>query len=348
MNQYELKRIVEAVLFVSEKPMTVKEIWNKLFGPSSGGRDSETKATGEPLNKAQDVANQGSDPEGSAAAEVDSHEESFLDYGVSKDDVYQAICALQSDYEGRGCELKSVASGYRFQVNEDLALWLQRWKAEKPPRYSRAVLETLAIIAYKQPITRAEIEDIRGVAVSSHIVKGLLEREWVRIVGHKEVPGRPALFATTKTFLDYFNVASLEELPTLAEIKELGVKNPHADSDLPAVAELSVEDSPVADDAQAEYTLEEDSVEKQADNTIKNAVECKSSSSEEAARDLMTDVHIGSIFDASPDTAPEAMDSVRAGAETEVETVDVASEELGANSELPDLHAEDAKVLIET
>lgn len=266
MNEYELKRIVEAVLFVSDKPMTVKEIWRKLFGPNVEAKSSSTdkksgKKTAKQSKAAQpldEVSSEDQNPVVGEAPEdnqVDSENkadtdaqsdhndidtddmstELFMDYGVSKDDVYQALCALQSDYAGRGCELKEVASGYRFQVNEDLAIWLQRWKAEKPPRYSRAVLETLAIIAYKQPITRAEIEDIRGVAVSSHIVKGLLEREWVRIVGHKEVPGRPALFATTKTFLDYFNVTSLEELPTLAEIKELGVRQ-STDEELPSGA----------------------------------------------------------------------------------------------------------------
>ncbi len=116
-------------------------------------------------------------------------------------------------------ELKEVASGYRFQVKSDLAPWLQRWTQERPPRYSRALLETIALIAYRQPITRAEIEDVRGVNVSSNILRTLLEREWVKIVGHRDLPGRPALYATTKQFLDYFNLKSLSELPTLAELE---------------------------------------------------------------------------------------------------------------------------------
>lgn len=132
-----------------------------------------------------------------------------------------ALEALAQDYAARGVELKEVSSGYRFQVRTRYAGWVGRLWEEKPGRYSRAVLETLALIAYRQPITRGEIEDIRGVAVSSNIIKGLQEREWIRVVGHREVPGRPALFATTRQFLDYFNLKSLDELPPLTEIRDL-------------------------------------------------------------------------------------------------------------------------------
>ncbi len=132
---------------------------------------------------------------------------------------------ISNEYQGRGFELKQVASGYRFQVIKEVAPWVSRLWDEKPQRYSRALLETLSLIAYRQPITRGDIEDIRGVAVSSHIIKTLLEREWVRVVGHKDVPGRPAMFATTRKFLDYFNMKSLDELPTLAEIKDLDSMN---------------------------------------------------------------------------------------------------------------------------
>lgn len=131
------------------------------------------------------------------------------------------ISALQADYNGRGVELQQVASGYRFQVCADVGPWVSRLWEERPQRYSRALLETLALIAYRQPITRSEIEDIRGVTVSTPIVKTLLEREWVRIAGHKEVPGRPALFATTRQFLDDFNLQSLADLPALANIRDL-------------------------------------------------------------------------------------------------------------------------------
>ncbi len=128
---------------------------------------------------------------------------------------------LEQDCEFRGYELKQVASGYRFQVKQDVSPWLIRLWDEKPPKYSRAVLETLALIAYRQPVTRAEIEDIRGVTGSSAIIKTLMDREWVRIVGHRDVPGKPGLYATTKYFLDYFNLKSLDELPTLADLMDL-------------------------------------------------------------------------------------------------------------------------------
>jgi segregation and condensation protein B len=129
--------------------------------------------------------------------------------------------ALVQSYEGRGIELKEVASGFRFQVRQETGPWVSRLWDEKPSRYSRALLETLALIAYRQPITRSEIEEIRGVSVSSHIVKTLIEREWIRVAGHRDVPGRPALFATTREFLDSFNLKSLAELPSLSEIRDL-------------------------------------------------------------------------------------------------------------------------------
>lgn len=123
--------------------------------------------------------------------------------------------------ETSGIELIEIASGYRLQAKAQLSEWLSKLWDDRAPRYSRAFLETLAIIAYKQPITRAEIEEIRGVTVSSTIIKTLLEREWIRVVGHREVPGRPAILGTTKEFLDHFNLKSLSELPTLAEFKDL-------------------------------------------------------------------------------------------------------------------------------
>jgi|TARA_B100000745_G_scaffold16546_1_gene11891 segregation and condensation protein B len=129
--------------------------------------------------------------------------------------------SLMSDYQGRGIELIEVASGYRFQARPEYAIWVGRLWEEKPQRYSRALLETLALIAYQQPITRSEIEDVRGVSVSTNIIKTLLERDWVRVVGHKDVPGKPALYATTKAFLDYFNLKSLEQLPSLMDVRNL-------------------------------------------------------------------------------------------------------------------------------
>jgi|GEM_PF-99649 len=138
-----------------------------------------------------------------------------------KDSLNIVLKELAESYQNRGIELKEVASGFRFQVRREMGPWVSRLWQEKSPRYSRAILETLALIAYRQPITRGEIEEIRGVAVNTQIVKTLLERNWVRIVGHRDVPGRPAMFATTRQFLDYFNMQSLQEMPSLAEIRDL-------------------------------------------------------------------------------------------------------------------------------
>ena len=133
----------------------------------------------------------------------------------------EVIKLLQEDYSGRGIEVVEVAGGFRINVNQDYSPWVSRLWEERPARYSRALLETLSLIAYRQPITRGEIEDIRGVSVSSNIMKTLLEREWVRVVGQRDVPGRPSLYATTREFLNYFSLKSLDELPTLAEIRDL-------------------------------------------------------------------------------------------------------------------------------
>jgi segregation and condensation protein B len=171
----EIKRIVEALLFAANRPMTCKQI--------------------------QQVFPELEQPE--------------------LQEIEAAIDAIIEDYRLRPIELKQVASGYRFQVRQELASWVSRLFEEKPPRYSRALLETLAIIAYRQPVTRGDIEDIRGVSVSSSIIQTLLERDWVRVIGHKEVPGRPGLYATTKQFLDYFNISTLNQLPTLQEIIDL-------------------------------------------------------------------------------------------------------------------------------
>lgn len=143
--------------------------------------------------------------------------------------IRDALNAIAQDCEGRGFELKEVASGFRFQVRQTLSPWISRLSEEKPQRYTRALLETLGLIAYRQPITRGDIEEIRGVAVSSTIIRTLLDREWIRVVGHRDVPGRPAMFATTRHFLDYFNLKNLQELPPLAEIRDLDQLNPELD-----------------------------------------------------------------------------------------------------------------------
>ena len=178
--------------------------------------------------------------------------------------------AISEECGDRGFELKEVASGFRFQVKQELSEWVAKLWEERPPRYTRALLETLALIAYRQPITRGDIEEIRGVAVSSNIIRTLLDREWIRVVGHRDVPGRPAMFATTKQFLDYFNLKSLQELPPLAEIKELDSAEEDLDFadgmanqrviDLPeeSVDENSVE---LSEAEKAEMLAEEEAIE---------------------------------------------------------------------------------------
>jgi segregation and condensation protein B len=136
-------------------------------------------------------------------------------------EISRSLEQLRVDCANRGVELKKVASGYRLQVRQDLNEWVARLWTERPQRYSRALLETMALIAYRQPITRGEIESVRGVSVSTSIIRTLQERDWIRVVGHRDVPGKPALFGTTKTFLDSFNLQNLDDLPTLAEIRDM-------------------------------------------------------------------------------------------------------------------------------
>lgn len=190
----------------------------------------------------------------------------FLDeYQPSRDELHAALAALAEDCEERGIELVEVGSGFRYQARQDYAQWMARLWEEKPARYSRALLETLSLVAYRQPVTRGEIEDIRGVSVSSHIMKTLQEREWVKVVGHRDVPGKPAMYATTRQFLDYFGLKGLGDLPTLAEIRdidsinaELDLAEPgseHADTDgeaeEAAARQMSIDDIVAAEAAEA-------------------------------------------------------------------------------------------------
>jgi segregation and condensation protein B len=165
----------------------------------------------------------------------------------SRDQIRQALQDLEVDYTDRGMELKQVGSGFRIQVRQDYEPWIGKLWQDKAPRYSRALLETLAIIAYRQPITRAEIEEIRGVAVSTNITRTLQEREWVKVVGHRDVPGKPAMFGTTKEFLDYFNLKSLEDMPTLAELRNLD--SFHPELDLEGGKTEAAEETDVSDDS---------------------------------------------------------------------------------------------------
>jgi segregation and condensation protein B len=165
-------------------------------------------AAGEPLNHAQ------------LAALFDESAQ------PANSDISKALEELDEDCAGRGVELKKVASGYRLQVKQSMQEWITRLWSERPQRYSRAMLETLSLIAYRQPITRGEIESVRGVSLSSNIIRTMQERDWIRVVGHRDVPGKPALFGTTKAFLDHFELQSLDDLPTLSEIRDLDSLEP--------------------------------------------------------------------------------------------------------------------------
>jgi segregation and condensation protein B len=173
-------------------------------------------------------------------------------------EISKALEQLQEDCEGRGIELKKVASGYRLQVKQSLHGWVSRLWKERPQRYSRALLETMSLIAYRQPITRGEIEAVRGVSVSTSIIRTLQEREWIRVVGHRDVPGKPALFGTTKLFLDYFDLQNLDDLPTLAEIRDMESLEP----------ELDLEPAPPAADVRAQDDLPDDDLETDEDVDI--------------------------------------------------------------------------------
>lgn len=201
--------------------------------------------------------------------------------------VRKVLAEIEADCEGRGFELKEVASGYRFQVRQQYGEWIGRLWEERPPRYTRALLETLALIAYKQPITRGDIEEIRGVAVSTNIVRTLLEREWIRVVGHRDVPGRPAIYATTKAFLDYFNLSSLDELPTLSEIKDLDNVNVQLDLEEELIEPRSLEINP--EESEAAEAAEDANLEEvtQRVNTIQENI--KTLLAEEEEDDLDDD-----------------------------------------------------------
>ena len=186
MDQEKLKNIIEAVLLSAEKPMNVAQL-DALFVLDLEDQDNEKP---------------------------------------TRDEIRKVLHELEEDYVGRAFELKQVASGFRLQVRQDYADWVGRLWEEKPARYSRALLETLALIAYRQPITRGEIEEVRGVSVSSNIIKTCIERDWIKVLGHKDVPGRPSLYGTTREFLDYFNLKTLDELPSLAEITDIDKLHP--------------------------------------------------------------------------------------------------------------------------
>ncbi len=190
-----------------------------------------------------------------------------------RDAVRKAIDVLNEEYAERGIEIHRVASGYRLQVKKELAPWVSRLWEEKPARYTRALLETLSLIAYRQPITRGEIEDVRGVAVSSNIIKTLMEREWIRVLGHRDVPGKPAMYGTTREFLDYFNLKSLSQLPTLQELRDIESINAELDLDegkeVPEQAsEQAPDDNQELQEAAPDLQAVDDTTAPQAEDTI--------------------------------------------------------------------------------
>ncbi|MED7668632.1 SMC-Scp complex subunit ScpB [Pseudomonas moraviensis subsp. stanleyae] len=224
----------------------------------------------------------------------------------------KALTLLGKSCEGRAFELKEVSSGYRLQIREKFSPWVGRLWEERPQRYSRALLETIALIAYRQPITRGEIEDVRGVAVNSNIVKTLLEREWIRVVGYRDVPGKPAMFATTKAFLDHFNLKNLEDLPPLAELREMEAEPVLDFDDAPVPQSLQeLADASAEPEEEKEETsfhsllLELDSMEEgiktDFDDLLRDAVDGEAPVSEPEIIEPAIEVELETAPDAEPE-----------------------------------------------
>jgi len=220
----------------------------------------------------------------------------------TRDEIRQALHEMAEDYQTRGYELKQVASGFRLQVKQEYASWVGRLWEEKPARYTRALLETMALIAYRQPITRGEIEEVRGVSVSSNIIKTLLERDWIKVLGHKDVPGKPTLYGTTKEFLDYFNLKTLDQLPTLAEIKDLDSIHPELELNEDLSDESGDDKSDVdAENLSSDAAGDEDDSASSADNMMQDEADAVEESDVEADTEINA-----SEIDVSENNEPEA------------------------------------------
>lgn len=324
MEELQLKKIIEGALLAAGQPLDEKRLLS-LF-------------------------------ESAEAEDVDSAD-------VTIENIKKVIDLITLECEGRGFELKQVGSGWRFQVREETAPWVNRLWEEKPQKYSRALLETLALIAYRQPITRGDIEEIRGVAVSSHIIKTLTEREWVKVVGHRDVPGRPSLYATTRAFLDYFNLSSLEELPSLGELADIDQLNPELDLN----AELQNIDNDDADqsddstsDASAVPEVDVDGEQKNSDAELGSDAELESDSDVQApSQDLDSEINdvaaaeiefAGDFADDSleereSDYSDEVIDDTTAVAEENLEQLDDSDTSIRAeNLREKDENSEDVEV----
>ncbi len=224
-----------------------------------------------------------------------------LDEPAPEGSVQQALETLREEAAGRGVELVEVASGWRYQVQADVHPWVARLWTERQTKYTRATLETLALIAYRQPITRGEIEQVRGVATNSNIIKALEEREWIRVVGHRDIPGRPELLGTTRTFLDYFGLKRLDELPPLSELKDFGELEPQFqfDGEARAVGGIAPADDTTADpgdlaanDASATDESEDDHDETPADLAARLEIEAETDTHQDAdVEDAAADTH---------------------------------------------------------
>ncbi|MBT3710042.1 MAG: SMC-Scp complex subunit ScpB [Gammaproteobacteria bacterium] len=255
-------------------------------------------------------------------------------------EVREALATITEECDGKGFELKEVARGYRFQVKTEYGQWVSRLWDERPPRYTRALLETLALIAYKQPITRGDIEEIRGVTVSTNIMRTLLEREWIRVVGHRDVPGKPAIYATTKSFLDYFNLSSLDELPTLSEIKDLDKVNEELDLDDEIVEsrtlEIPTDEDAESVDADSESLAEVTDKVNEIEENIKNLFR------EEEAAEEAADEELNEIIDEAEEVLGNQEVDAEAKETEDVENTDVTVEiDSGEVSENADIDTPD-------
>lgn len=268
-------------------------------------------------------------------------------------DMEAALAEMEADCEGRSYELKKVSSGYRFQVRKDYADYVTKLWDDKPARYSRALLETLALIAYRQPLTRGEIEAVRGVSVSSHLIKTLHERDWIKVVGHRDVPGKPSLYATTKEFLDYFNLASLDDLPSLQDIRDIDQINAELDLRLPeaakegeqpesteqesvAAAEGESDDATVInletadDDTEVEPASDEAgavNVDAQAESTEQEAIEVSAGEIDAAATSPDVDDDNAELESMSDESVSDESEAVNVDESSEQGSVEFAAED---------------------